>query len=501
MLESPPAIGLPPPELVRTKPLSGLLASLPGAKVRGVPDPAITELTYRSGEVQPGSLFFCVPGSTIDGHDFADEAARRGSPAIVVERWLDLETVQVRVPSVRGAMGPVSATFFDHPSGLLTAVGVTGTNGKTTTTYLMESIFRAAGLVPGVVGTTGVRIDGRTMAFDRTTPEAPDLQRLLAHMVEHRVEAVAMEVSSHGLDQHRVDGTRYRCALFTNLSQDHLDYHGTMEAYFDAKARLFSPELADRAVVNGDVPEGRAIARAGRIPTITFGTDPRSDLVAEDVRVSTGGLSFAAGGIRVRSALRGTFNLYNCLGSVAAAREVGIDDASIVEGIAGLAGVPGRFEPVDEGQPFQVLVDYAHTPDSLENVLGAGRDLSGNRLIVVFGCGGDRDRGKRPLMGEVATRLADLAVVTSDNPRSEEPEEIIAEIEVGARRGGGAFAVEPDRRAAIRLGLAQAGPGDVVVIAGKGHETGQQFRGRTISFDDRLVAAQELRQLIGGTSR
>jgi UDP-N-acetylmuramoyl-L-alanyl-D-glutamate--2,6-diaminopimelate ligase len=501
MLESPPAIGPPPAALARTKPLSALLASRPDARVRGDPDVAITEITYRSGEVEPGSLFFSVPGSTMDGHDFAVEAARRGAPAVVVERWLALDSSQVRVPSVREAMGPVSATFFDHPSNRLTVVGVTGTNGKTTTTYLMESIFRAAGVVPGVIGTTGVRIDGRTMPFDRTTPEAPDLQRLLAHMVEHRVGAVAMEVSSHGLHQRRVDGTRYRCAVFTNLSQDHLDYHGTLEAYFEAKVRLFSPDLSDRAVVNGDAAEGRSIARAGRIPTTTFGLTPGSDLVAEDVSVSTGGLSFVVDGVRVRSALRGTFNLYNCLGALAAAREVGIDDASIVEGIATLAGVPGRFEPVDGGQPFQVLVDYAHTPDSLENVLRAGRDLSANRLIVVFGCGGDRDRGKRSLMGEVATRLADLAVVTSDNPRSEKPEDIIAGIEVGARRGGGAFAVEPDRRAAIRLGLAEAGPGDVVIIAGKGHETGQQFRDRTIPFDDRAVAAEELRLLIGGGIR
>jgi UDP-N-acetylmuramoyl-L-alanyl-D-glutamate--2,6-diaminopimelate ligase len=500
MLESPPAIGPPPPKLARTKPLSALLASMPGAKVRGDPDVAITDITYRSGDVAPGSLFFCVPGSVEDGHDFAVEAARRGAPAIVVERWVAPDACQVRVPSVREAMGPVSAAFFDHPSRRLTVVGVTGTNGKTTTTYLMESIFRAAGLVPGVVGTTGVRIDGRTMPFDRTTPEAPDLQRLLAQMVEQRVGAVAMEVSSHGLHQHRVDGTRYRCALFTNLSQDHLDYHGTLEAYLEAKARLFSPDLADRAVVNGDSPEGRAIARAGRIPTITFGLSPGSDLVAEDLNVSTRGLSFVVHGVRVRSALRGTFNLYNCLGALAAAREVGMDDASIVEGIARLAGVPGRFEPVDTGQPFQVLVDYAHTPDSLENVLRAGRDLSDNRVIVVFGCGGDRDRGKRPLMGEVATRLADLAVVTSDNPRTENPEDILAEIEVGARRGGGTFTVEPDRRAAIRQGLAEAGPGDVVIIAGKGHEAGQEFRDRTIPFDDRVVAAEELRLLIGGRS-
>jgi UDP-N-acetylmuramoyl-L-alanyl-D-glutamate--2,6-diaminopimelate ligase len=501
MLESPPAIGPFPPELTRTKPLSALRASLIGADLRGDPGVTITEVTHRSTDVEHGSLFLCVPGGRVDGHDFALEAVRRGAAAILVERWLDLDTVQVRVPSVREAMGPLSASFFDHPSARLIALGVTGTNGKTTTTYLLESIFRVAGLVPGVIGTTGVRVNGRIIPFDRTTPEAPDLQRLLARMVEDDVGAVAMEVSSHGLHQRRVDGTRYRCALFTNLSQDHLDYHGTLEAYFDAKARLFSRDLADRAAVNGDVPEGRAIARLGHIPTVTFGLGPQSDLMAEDVTVSTSGLSFTVGRTRVRSPLRGTFNLYNCLGAVAAAREVGMDDGSIVEGIARLAGVPGRFEAVDAGQPFQVLVDYAHTPDSLENILRAGRDLSDARLIVVFGCGGDRDRGKRPLMGEVATRLADLVLITSDNPRSERPEEIMSQIEAGARRGGGAFALEPDRRVAIRQALAEAGPGDVVVIAGKGHETGQQFSDRTVPFDDRVVAAEELRLLIDGANR
>jgi UDP-N-acetylmuramoyl-L-alanyl-D-glutamate--2,6-diaminopimelate ligase len=495
------AIGSPPPRLAPNRPLSSLLDSVPGAEVRGDPEAAVAEVTCRSSEVQPGSLFFCVPGARVDGHDFAAEAVRRGAPAIVVERRLALGCSQVLVPSVRRAMGPVSAAFFDHPSMNLTVVGVTGTNGKTTTTYLLESIFRAAGFVPGMVGTTGVRVDGRTIPFDRTTPEAPDLQRLLAEMLGQGVGAVATEVSSHGLDQHRVDGTRHRCAVFTNLSRDHLDYHGTLEAYFEAKARLFSPELTDRAAVNGDVPEGRAIAERARIPVTTFGLRPGSDLVAEEVSVSTSGLSFVADGLRVRSSLRGTFNLYNCLGAIAAAREVGIDDGSIVEGIARVTGVPGRFEPVDSGQPYSVLVDYAHTPDSLDNVLRAARGLGPARVIVVFGCGGDRDRGKRPVMGEVATGLADLTVVTSDNPRSEEPDAIITEIEAGAQRGGGSFVLEPDRRSAIRMALREAREGDVVVIAGKGHETGQQFRDRTIPFDDRVVAAEEIEMLIRGQGR
>ncbi len=440
-------------------------------------------------------MFFCVPGGHADGHVFAAAARSAGAVAVVVERFLDVPGLQVVVPSVRRAMGPMSAAFFAHPSRGMSMVGVTGTNGKTTTTYLLESIFRVADLRAGVIGTTGVRIDGRHVPFERTTPEAPDLQRLLARMVAGGVRGCAMEVSSHGLHQFRVDGTRYGCAVFTNLSQDHLDYHGTLEEYFRAKARLFTPELSDRAVVNGDTSEGRVLAGRPSLPTVTFGLEAGSDVRATNVEISPSGVAFDVDGWRVRSRLRGTFNVYNCLGALAAAREVGVDDREIVEGIAALQGVPGRLESVEGGQPFSVLVDYAHTPDSLVSVLRAARELTSRRLIAVFGCGGDRDRGKRPLMGEAATRLADLTVVTSDNPRSEEPESIVAEIEMGARRGGNPYMVEPDRRAAIRIALTEAREGDVVVIAGKGHETGQEFSDHTVPFDDRVVAFEELASL------
>jgi UDP-N-acetylmuramoyl-L-alanyl-D-glutamate--2,6-diaminopimelate ligase len=301
-----------------------------------------------------------------------------------------------------------------------------------------------------------------------------------------------MEVSSHGLHQHRVDGIRFACAIFTNLSQDHLDYHGSLEAYFHAKARLFTLDLASRAVINGDSPEGRRLLGWTPIPKLSFGVEPGSDVRAVDVEVSASGISFTVDGMRFTSPLRGTFNVYNCLGAIGAAREVGIEDAAIAGGLAALKGVPGRLEPVEVGQEFTVLVDYAHTPDSLENVLRATRELAAGRLILVFGCGGDRDRGKRPLMGEVATRLADLSVLTSDNPRSEIPEAIIEEIEVGARRGGGPFVVQKDRRLAIRTALSEARRGDVVVIAGKGHETGQEFSDHVAPFDDRQVAKEEL---------
>jgi UDP-N-acetylmuramoyl-L-alanyl-D-glutamate--2,6-diaminopimelate ligase len=478
----------------RARQLGRLLTGIGPFDLRGDAATPIHDVAHRSGDARPGTLFFCVPGGRADGHDFATAAVAAGAAALVVERWLDVDpgVAQVRVPSVRRAMGPLSAAFFGHPGERMTVVGVTGTNGKTTTTYLLESVFRAAGLVPGVVGTTGVRIDGRVIPFDKTTPEAPDLQRLLARMADHGVTAVAMEVSSHGLDQFRADGVRYACAVFTNLSQDHLDYHPSMRAYFEAKARLFTPQLSARGAVNVDTPEGRELASRGDIPVATFGVSPDAEVRAEDVEVTASGVRFRVGDARIASHLRGSFNVSNGLAAVAAARQVGIADDAIVRGIGDLAGVPGRLEPVDVGQGFTVLVDYAHTPDSVENVLRVARPLTECRLIAVIGCGGDRDRAKRPLMGEAATRFADLTVVTSDNPRSEDPEAIIAEIVPGARRGGGRFVVEPDRRRAIHTALAEAGAGDLVVIAGKGHETGQEFRDRTVPFDDRIVAREEL---------
>jgi UDP-N-acetylmuramoyl-L-alanyl-D-glutamate--2,6-diaminopimelate ligase len=476
--------------------LSDVLAAIAPSEIRGHRTILVTSVGYRSDDVTEGGLFFCVPGRTRDGHDFAPEAVSRGAAAVLVERWLDLpdDVTQIRVPSVRGAMGHIAAEFYGRPAERLTIIGITGTNGKTTTTYVLEEVFRAAGLAPAVVGTTGLRIDGRLLPLDRTTPEAPDLHRLLAGMIDDGVEAVAMEVSSHGLDQDRVAGTRFACAVFTNLSQDHLDYHGTIEAYFGAKARLFTPEVAETAAVNNDSPEGRALLRED-LPTITYGVGPGADVTATEIQTDADGISFRVDGTNVRSLLRGAFNVHNCLAAMAAARQVGIDDATAAKGIAMVRGVPGRLEPVEAGQPFQVLVDYAHTPDSVGNVLRAARPLARGKVIVVLGCGGDRDRGKRPLMGEAASRLADLTVLTSDNPRSEDPEAIIAEIEPGAREGGGAYRIEPDRRSAIRVALEAAHPGDVVVIAGKGHETGQEFADRIIPFDDRVVAAEELRRL------
>ena len=476
-------------------PLSALIDAVPGAEVRGDPAVSILDVAYDSRSVTAGAMFCCVPGATTDGHVFAGAAREAGAAALLVERWLDLPTSQVLVPSVRAAMGPISARAFRDPAAALTMLAVTGTNGKTTVTYLLEAIARRGGLRPAVIGTTGARIDGVPVPLERTTPEAPDLHRLLAAMRGGGVGVVATEVSSHALEQRRVGGVVFDEVAFTNLSQDHLDYHGSMESYFESKATLFTPEHARRGWVNADDPWARRLLPSPQIPTSTFGVGAEADVRATDVEVSVSGISFRLGDRVVRSSLRGAFNVSNCLAAIAVARGVGVPDEAIVAGIADVREVPGRVEPIDEGQEFLVVVDYAHTPDSILGVLQAIRPLTTGRLIVVFGCGGDRDRAKRPLMGRAATSIADLTVLTTDNPRSEDPLEIIAEIEAGAAEGGGEFMIEPDRRTSIIRALREAAPGDAVVIAGKGHETYQELADGTVDFDDREVAREELRSI------
>ncbi|MGH2539544.1 MAG: UDP-N-acetylmuramoyl-L-alanyl-D-glutamate--2,6-diaminopimelate ligase [Actinomycetota bacterium] len=476
-------------------PLSALLDGLSMVETRGDPAVSILDVVHDSRSVTPGALFCCVPGGDVDGHDFAPAAIDAGAGALLVERWLDVSAPQARVPSVRVAMGPVAARAFRDPAAGMTMLGVTGTNGKTTVTHLLEAIVRRAGLRAGLIGTTGARVDGVQVPLARTTPEATDLHRLLADMRDAEVSVVAMEVSSHAMEQHRAGGVVYDAVAFTNLSQDHLDYHGSMERYFAAKAALFDPEHARRGVVNTDDPWGRRLLEVAAIPVSTYGSEPGADLRASDIDVTAAGSSFRAGGLSVRTSLRGVFNVSNCLAALAIARSAGIGDDAIVAGVADVREVPGRVEPIDEGQDFLVVVDYAHTPDSILGVLQATRPLARGRLIVVFGCGGDRDRAKRPLMGRAATGNADLTVITTDNPRTEDPLAIITEIERGASEGGGRYVTEPDRRAAIGLAVREAGAGDVVVIAGKGHETSQEFANRTIEFDDRTVAREAIRAI------
>ena len=467
-----------------------LVAAVPQASRRG--DAQVIDVAFDSRDVSPGALFFCIPGASVDGHDFAGAAVHAGAVALVVERPLDLDVAQAVVPSVRSAMGPMSAVAFGHPARAMTMLGVTGTNGKTTVTYLLEEIVRAAGMRPGVIGTTGARIDGTPVAMSRTTPEAPDLHRLLARMRDDDVDAVAMEVSSHALDQGRVGGVRFDAAAFTNLSQDHLDYHPSMQDYFDAKATLFTPGVAATGAVNVDDPYGRRLHDDHAIALSSFAMDRDADLRALDVDATADGLSFRVDDRRVRSSLRGRFNVSNCLAAMALARAVGIDDDDSVAGIEALREVPGRVEPIEAGQGFLVVVDYAHTPDSIQTVLEAARPLTSGRLIIVFGCGGDRDRAKRPLMGRVATSRADLTVLTSDNPRTEDPLAILAQIETGAVEGGGEFVSEADRRLAIRRALRGARTGDTVIVAGKGHEPYQETADGLVEFDDRIVVREEL---------
>ncbi len=456
----------------------------------------VTSLAYDSRSVRPGALFLCVSGFERDGHDFAAPAVAAGAVALVVERPLGLGVPELVVPSVRAAIAPLAARFYGDPSSRLRVIGVTGTNGKTTTAFLVRALLEAAGERCALLGTVKAVIGGREHAVARTTPEAVDLQAAFAAMAAAGDAACAMEVSSHALELHRADAIHFAAAIFTNLTQDHLDFHPSMDAYFAAKRRLFElgPEIA---VLNLDDPYGRRLA--AELPdAVTFAVQGEADYTAREASFTLSDARFVLGSpegeIALRSPLPGAFNVANVLGAVAAVHRLGVPLEVVAAALPGIEPVPGRFQPVDEGQPFAVLVDYAHTPDSLENVLRAARSLSAGRLICIFGCGGDRDRGKRPQMGRIAAELADAVVVTSDNPRSEDPEAIVAEVRAGA---AGAAEVEAvvDRRAAIARGVERAGPGDVVVIAGKGHEQGQEFAGgRKLPFDDVDVAREALRR-------
>ena len=470
-----------------------VIAALAPVDVLGRAPVEIADLAYDARDATAGSLFFCVPGSRADGHEFAAEAVANGAVALVVERPLELEVPQLVVEDARRAMGVAADEFFERPTEELELAGVTGTNGKTTTAFLLYSILAAGGRRPGLLGTIESRVGGERRPALRTTPEAIDLQRSFREMLDGGDRSCAMEATSHGSELGRLDRVRFSALVFTNLTQDHLDFHGTIERYFDAKRRLFTEERPPAAVNVGD-PYGRRLAEElqGHDRLVTFGFADDADLQPEGLDLGPRGARFTAGGLELETRLRGRFNVENVLGAVAAARLLGIEDEAIARGVKELRGVPGRFEAVDEGQPFAVLVDYAHTPDSLENVLRTARGLAQHRLICVFGCGGDRDRGKRPLMGRIASELADVAIVTSDNPRSEEPDAIIGEIVAGA---SGEVEVEPDRREAIARAIGAASEGDVVVIAGKGHEQGQQFADHTVPFDDRDVAREALRRL------
>lgn len=499
--------------------LTDLFAGVDGWRLAGA-NADISALSYRSDQAGAGTLFFCVPGFVRDGHDFAPDAAARGAAALCVERLLDIRVPQVVVPSVRWAMGSVAATFYGNPSSRLLTAGITGTNGKTTSAFLTAHLLDHAGLRAGLMGTVERRIGGQTLPAGRTTPEALDIQRDFARMVAGGDKAAVMEVSSHALDLGRARGIDFRTVAFTNLTQDHLDYHKTLEDYFAAKCRLFlDREFASRgtaATINLDDPFGLRLAKAcdrERVMGFSICGDVAdwgpADLEMSDFVMTPSGtrgtlvvrgtaLARAAGrgagsetSHEVFTRLSGAFNVANTLTALGCGLGLGVGLEKLLAGLNDFKGVPGRMEAVDAGQDFSVLVDYAHTPDSVRNVLKTAREFTRGRLIAILGCGGDRDRTKRPLMGREAEEHADIVVVTSDNPRSEDPAAIIAEILQGLRRPENA-AVQADRRLAIYDAVAQARAGDVVMILGKGHESGQEFSSGTIPFDDRHVAREAL---------
>jgi UDP-N-acetylmuramoyl-L-alanyl-D-glutamate--2,6-diaminopimelate ligase len=478
--------------------LEALTRALAPSEVIGGRPVEIEDLAYDTRKLGPASLFFCVPGSRVDGHALAGAAAERGAAALVVEHRVELgsDVPQLVVPDTRAAMAVAADVFFGEPTKELEVAGATGTNGKTTTVFLLHAMLEAAGRRPGLVGTVEWIVGGEQRVAPFTTPEAIDLQRLFREMLDAGDRSAAIEASSHGSALRRLDRVRFGALVFTNLSQDHLDLHGTMDDYFQAKRRLFTSAEPPPAAVNVGSEWGRRLAaelaEAHRAPLVTFGLEAGAEVWPERLEVTPTGSRFTAAGIALETPLRGMFNVENALGAVAAALLLDLDENAIVEGLAAVENVPGRFEMVDEGQPFAVLVDYSHTPASLETALRAARGITEGRVLVVFGAGGDRDRGKRPLMGKVAVELADLAIVTSDNPRSEDPLSIIQDVLQGAGVG---VEIDPDRRTAIQRAVELAAPGDVVLIAGKGHEQGQEISGVVHPFDDRTVAREALAAL------
>jgi UDP-N-acetylmuramoyl-L-alanyl-D-glutamate--2,6-diaminopimelate ligase len=505
------------------KTLRTLLDGLAGCEVRGDVEVPVTGVAYHSREVTPGGLFVALKGCRTDGHLYLAASLNQGARVVVTEQELvpPPGVTVVRVPQARLALAHISAAFYDHPSRELTLVGITGTNGKTSTTYLLEAILTAAGCRVGVVGTVNYRVGESTWPAPVTTPESLDLQRLLREMRTRGVTHVFLEVSSHALDLRRVDGAVFAAAVFTNLSQDHLDYHRNLDEYFAAKSRLFLEILANGrpsrgglAVLNLDDPRGRQLKDAVRVPALTYGLNPESLVRPLSYRFRQDGLSARlttpAGEVEITSRLVGPFNLANILAAAATALGLGIDPDTVARGIAALPGVPGRLEHFGPPAGPGVFVDYAHTPAAITQAVAALQTLNFSRLITVFGCGGDRDRSKRPLMGQAAAEKSQLVIVTSDNPRTEDPLAIIREIEPGLKQSGlprinavaaqsgeTGYLVVPDRREAIRLAVALARPGEAVLVAGKGHENYQIWGAERRHFDDREEVALALKEYHG----
>lgn len=488
--------------------LGSLLSGLEVIQIEGCADREIGQIAYDSRKVEGGSLFVAIPGTRDDGHRHVEEAIGRGVVAVVCEKapsrslhFPASHVTFIQVPDARRALAQLAARFYGHPAERLTLIGITGTNGKTTTAHLVESILKTVGHSVGYIGTLGYRCGDHLEPTGLTTPEAPDLQRILREMAERGASHVVLEVSSHSLTLHRAEGCRFPVGVFTNLTGDHLDFHGTMEEYFSSKQRLFRELGVEVAVINGDDPWGRSILDGSRARPLTYGLESQADIRAREIRLTQSRLSFTArtpaGEVALESNLIGRHNLYNILAAIGVSHTLGLSGERVQQGVRALKGVPGRFERVEAGQDFAVVVDYAHTDDALRRLLLAARELTPGRLILLFGCGGDRDRSKRPRMGEVAAHGSDYAIITSDNPRSEEPAAILREIECGLREATstpGHYEVVPDRRQAIQRAISLARSGDTVILAGKGHETYQILKDRVIHFDDREVARQAIEE-------
>ncbi len=462
-------------------------------------DTEITSIEYDSRKACAGSLFCCMVGAVLDGHDFAKSAVERCASALLVQRELPLDAPQIVVENSRKAMAEAASEFYGHPEREMTMVGVTGTNGKTTTTYMVKSIAETAGKKVGIIGTIKNMIGNESIPTERTTPESVDLFALLRKMADAGVDIVAMEVSSHALEQYRVYGIEFDAACFTNLTQDHLDYHKTFDNYLAAKKILF--QQTKRMVINGDDPYSSRIMAGINVPAFIFGLKDGADIQASGIDISTSGVRFDLktpfGNCKINIQIPGLFSVFNAMGSAGLALSVGFPLETVKKGLECMTGVSGRLEPVtsDKKVPYSVFIDYAHTPDALENVLNTIHEFSRGRIICVFGCGGNRDRAKRPIMGKISGDLADLTVITSDNPRNEDPMEIIETIEEGVKRTGSEYVIIENRRDAIRYAMQNAKQDDIILIAGKGHEDYQEIKGVKHHFYDKEVVEEYLGEI------
>ncbi len=460
----------------------------------------IRALCSNSREKTEDALFFCIPGARFDAHDYAPQAIANGCVALVVDHYLDVDAPQVLVSNVRAAMSHMAAAFYGFPAREMRLVGVTGTKGKTTTTYMIKSILERAGLMVGLIGTTGNMIGQTRIESNYTTPDPIDLQRDLRQMADAGVQIVVMEVSAHAIDMHRLDGLVFEVGAYTNLSQDHLDYFGTMESYFECKKRFFTSGMVRNAVLNVDEDTSVKVLQDLTIPHMTFGIAAAADMFARDIEITEEGVSFelklqGMHMLPIQLRMTGMFNVYNAIAAASCAMVLGIPEEEIHQGLEEIQNVPGRIEMLPTQTPYKVILDYAHAPDALDNILRTCRSFTRGRLIALFGCGGDRDKGKRPVMGQIGGTLADLCILTSDNPRNEDPMDILAQIETGIRETEGEYVVIENRREAIRHALEIGAPGDVIVLCGKGHETYQETRGVKSPFDEKVVVAELLAEM------